>query len=245
MLRRPISRLTTRKSFGRRALHDNGVFGLHQPRASLDESFTSEELANRARNASLLRLVESYRRHGHRAARLDPLDLVERPSVPALDPRRYGFSVEQNVRDDFQSATLPAQKIASSSEPIDTRGILDFPLVSVGIMEVLIFHLIADLLGFYTDRKKQIMGKGGRSSKLQRGLRTFTVRESGTNLCTYPKRQSDVSLSACWNHLTNLQSEPSVNWSNGGCSLRQRHLTPGLPSDSLRSSVTDSKEPKE
>nr|XP_019012250.1 oxoglutarate dehydrogenase (succinyl-transferring), E1 component [Kwoniella pini CBS 10737]OCF51031.1 oxoglutarate dehydrogenase (succinyl-transferring), E1 component [Kwoniella pini CBS 10737] len=46
---------------------------------------------SRNANAPLLRYVESVRRHGHRAAQIDPLDLMERDPVGALDPARYGL----------------------------------------------------------------------------------------------------------------------------------------------------------
>ncbi|KIO24447.1 hypothetical protein M407DRAFT_212813 [Tulasnella calospora MUT 4182] len=52
---------------------------------------TPSELANRSSNAALLRYVDSVRQHGHRAAKIDPLDLLERDPVHALDPRRYGL----------------------------------------------------------------------------------------------------------------------------------------------------------
>lgn len=34
------------------------------------------------------------RTHGHRAARIDPLDLIQREEVAALDPKRYGLNDE-------------------------------------------------------------------------------------------------------------------------------------------------------
>lgn len=40
----------------------------------------------------MLRYVDSLRTHGHRAARLDPLDLLSREEVAALDPTRYGLN---------------------------------------------------------------------------------------------------------------------------------------------------------
>lgn len=74
---------------------------------------TQEELDNRNKNAPLLRYVESVRRHGHRAAQIDPLDLMDREQVTsiwkyvlrpfgasdtdkispvgALNPKRYGL----------------------------------------------------------------------------------------------------------------------------------------------------------
>ncbi|KAE9395769.1 hypothetical protein BT96DRAFT_997360 [Gymnopus androsaceus JB14] len=49
------------------------------------------QLENRHHNAALLHYVDSVRIHGHRAARIDPLDLIPRDSeVAALDPSRYG-----------------------------------------------------------------------------------------------------------------------------------------------------------
>lgn len=57
-----------------------------------DTTDTPSELVNRAENAALLRYVDSVRQHGHRAAKVDPLDLLERDDVAALDPGRYGLN---------------------------------------------------------------------------------------------------------------------------------------------------------
>lgn len=53
---------------------------------------TPLQLQNRAENAALLRFVDSIRTHGHRASRIDPLDLIHREEVAALDPTRYGLT---------------------------------------------------------------------------------------------------------------------------------------------------------
>lgn len=53
---------------------------------------TPAQLANRTVNANLMRYVDSLRTHGHRAAKIDPLDLLQREEVAALDPARYGLS---------------------------------------------------------------------------------------------------------------------------------------------------------
>ncbi|KAL0576101.1 hypothetical protein V5O48_005875 [Marasmius crinis-equi] len=51
------------------------------------------QLENRNQNAALLRYVDNVRTHAHRAARIDPLDLIDRDSeVVALDPSRYGLT---------------------------------------------------------------------------------------------------------------------------------------------------------
>ena len=52
---------------------------------------TPTQLRNRVENATLLRYVDSLRIHGHRAARIDPLDLIHREEIPALSPSRYGL----------------------------------------------------------------------------------------------------------------------------------------------------------
>jgi 2-oxoglutarate dehydrogenase complex dehydrogenase (E1) component-like enzyme len=52
---------------------------------------TAKQLANRHENATLLRYVDSMRTYGHRAARIDPLDLIHREEVAALNPARYGL----------------------------------------------------------------------------------------------------------------------------------------------------------
>lgn len=66
-------------------------------------------------------------KHGHRAASLDPLGLAQRPPVPALDPRRYGFACSSSsVEPNFASETLPAP-FTSQGDRFDVSGILDFP----------------------------------------------------------------------------------------------------------------------
>ena len=55
-------------------------------------SDTPEQLTNRATNAPLLRYADALRTHGHRAASIDPLDLLRRERVAALEPTRYGLT---------------------------------------------------------------------------------------------------------------------------------------------------------
>lgn len=75
---------------GRRGYHDES-FGFRKPREYVFPDYTQTQLQNRATNASLLRYVDSMRTHGHRAARIDPLDLIHREEVAALSPARYGL----------------------------------------------------------------------------------------------------------------------------------------------------------
>ncbi|TNY20770.1 dehydrogenase E1 and transketolase domain-containing protein 1 [Rhodotorula diobovata] len=122
-----------------RQLHDDGVHGYQRPLEFTLPDFTPQQLANRARNASLLRLVESYRRHAHRAALVDPLDLAKRPSVPALDPRRYGFSISEEaaskLREEFLSDARPDDMVSEPSDKFNVAGILDFPQGTLGAQE--------------------------------------------------------------------------------------------------------------
>ncbi|KAG8904913.1 hypothetical protein FRB99_001011 [Tulasnella sp. 403] len=74
-----------------RSYHDRS-FGYREPRKLKLPDYTPSELENRAQNAALLRYVDSVRQHGHRAAKIDPLDLLQRDEVNALDPARYGLS---------------------------------------------------------------------------------------------------------------------------------------------------------
>ncbi|MBW0491921.1 hypothetical protein O181_031636 [Austropuccinia psidii MF-1] len=92
------------------ATADQPVWGYQRPQSFQLPDFTPQQLLNRASQASLVRLVESYRRHAHRSATLDPLSLTPRPPVPALDPRRYGFGVSSN----FIQQVLPPNHIAEN-----------------------------------------------------------------------------------------------------------------------------------
>ncbi|KIJ23984.1 hypothetical protein M422DRAFT_275339, partial [Sphaerobolus stellatus SS14] len=75
----------------RRQYHDQS-FGYRKPRDTELPDYTPAQLENRTVNAPLLRYVDSLRTHGHRAAKIDPLDLLQREEVAALDPTRYGLT---------------------------------------------------------------------------------------------------------------------------------------------------------
>ncbi|KIK54180.1 hypothetical protein GYMLUDRAFT_48977 [Collybiopsis luxurians FD-317 M1] len=75
----------------RRSYHDES-FGYRKPPTFVFPDYDEAQLENRHRNAPLLRYVDSVRTHGHRAAKIDPLDLIPRDSeVAALNPARYGL----------------------------------------------------------------------------------------------------------------------------------------------------------
>ncbi|KAI0312699.1 dehydrogenase E1 and transketolase domain-containing protein 1 [Amylostereum chailletii] len=87
---------TTARIVHLRTYHDES-FGFRKPRAFSLPDYSAEQLQNRTDNAPLLRYVDSVRTHGHRAARIDPLDLLQREEVSALDPSRYGL-VDESKR---------------------------------------------------------------------------------------------------------------------------------------------------
>ncbi|KAJ7095767.1 Transketolase, pyrimidine binding domain-containing protein [Mycena belliarum] len=89
-LARNLARSSAPGSSSLRQYHDES-FGHRKVREFVFPDYTPAQLQNRVDNASLLRYVDSVRIHGHRAARIDPLDLIQREEVAALDPRRYGL----------------------------------------------------------------------------------------------------------------------------------------------------------
>ncbi|QRW05238.1 2-oxoglutarate dehydrogenase E1 component [Ceratobasidium sp. AG-Ba] len=111
--------LTSFKTAVLRARYHDDSFGYRQPRAYTLPDYTPAQIANRAKNAALLRYVDSVRIHGHRqvaqAASIDPLDLLERDDVNALDPTRYGlkdagakFDINGIIWHDFDSLGNPS-----------------------------------------------------------------------------------------------------------------------------------------
>ncbi|CAH7677410.1 expressed protein [Phakopsora pachyrhizi] len=97
------------------------VWGYQKPTKFGLPDYTPQQLYNRASQAPLMRLIESYRRHAHRSASLDPLSLAPRPPVPALDPRRYGFKLSSDFLSsklplNHQSSLLPDQSVPIISE---------------------------------------------------------------------------------------------------------------------------------
>ncbi|KAG2008244.1 dehydrogenase E1 and transketolase domain-containing protein 1 [Coprinopsis cinerea AmutBmut pab1-1] len=94
--RREVAKAVT----GLRGYHDES-FGYRKPHEFVFPDYTAEQLKNRSVNASLLRYVDSMRIHGHRAARIDPLDLIHREEVAALSPTRYGLGQDQGEQQQY------------------------------------------------------------------------------------------------------------------------------------------------
>ncbi|KAH9170042.1 dehydrogenase E1 and transketolase domain-containing protein 1 [Lactarius sanguifluus] len=90
LIQRPSVR-QFRKRLDTRRYYQDESFGFRKPREFTLPDYSATQLQNRDKNASLLRYVDSLRMHGHRAARIDPLDLLHREDVGALDAKRYGL----------------------------------------------------------------------------------------------------------------------------------------------------------
>ncbi|RIA85155.1 thiamine diphosphate-binding protein [Glomus cerebriforme] len=95
-LNRPIINSKVWKQNSRN-YHDNEAFGYRVPVIYTMQDYTNVELSNRIENANLLRLVAAYRTYGHKEAHLDPLGIMEREKVLALDYKRYGFTEPNKV----------------------------------------------------------------------------------------------------------------------------------------------------
>ncbi|KAF8914757.1 dehydrogenase E1 and transketolase domain-containing protein 1 [Mucidula mucida] len=107
----------------RRLYHDES-FGYRAPRACVFPDYTPAQLSNRAENAALLRYVDSVRTHGHRAARIDPLDLIQRMEVKALDPTRYGL-VDSNKKYNVNGIIWTNPNVESQGENQEEWWTLD------------------------------------------------------------------------------------------------------------------------
>ncbi|KAI0754007.1 dehydrogenase E1 and transketolase domain-containing protein 1 [Daedaleopsis nitida] len=90
LLSAPRTRRPTLCTRLRRSYYDYS-YGYREHRKFTLPDYTTTQLENRTANAPLLRYVDSLRTHGHRAARIDPLDLLQREEVAALSPARYGL----------------------------------------------------------------------------------------------------------------------------------------------------------
>ncbi|KAI8991755.1 oxoglutarate dehydrogenase, E1 component [Mycotypha africana] len=84
-----LTSTATKRSTIRRFYHDDDVYGYRVAREYKLPDYTPEELENRRKYATLLRMVQAYRTHGHEGAQLDPLNIMKRKEVLALKPERY------------------------------------------------------------------------------------------------------------------------------------------------------------
>ncbi|KAJ3715573.1 Transketolase, pyrimidine binding domain-containing protein [Lentinula guzmanii] len=122
-----LQRDLLRKSFIlplRRSYHDES-FGFRKPPSFVFPDYNDAQLENRHHNAALLRYVDSVRTHGHRAARIDPLDLIPRDSeVAALNPSRYGLK-EGNKRYNVNGIIWTNSKVEAQRNDTEEWWTLD------------------------------------------------------------------------------------------------------------------------
>lgn len=95
LLRRP--QLTGLSRQARRYHAEHGVYGFRPTPAAPVYQMAEEVLESRARQAGLYRLVEAYRRHGHRVADCDPLWDGSPRQLPELELAQYRFSESDPV----------------------------------------------------------------------------------------------------------------------------------------------------
>ena len=68
---------------------------------------SGESSAEDFKQAGVLRMINAFRVRGHQRARLDPLDLSQRPDVPDLEPGFHSLS-ESDLKTRFHTGTLAA-----------------------------------------------------------------------------------------------------------------------------------------
>lgn len=96
-------------------------------------------------NAPLLRYADSLRTHGHRAARIDPLDILQREEVAALDPARYGLVDPEQTYD--VNGIVWAQPTAIDADADAGVGVGAAPQDSVWALKDIVRHLRAVYTG--------------------------------------------------------------------------------------------------
>ncbi|CAO3643394.1 unnamed protein product [Mucor fragilis] len=111
----------------RRSYHDDGVYGYRVAKEFKLPDYTAEELSNRMKYGSLLRMVQAYRTHGHEGAHLDPLNIMKRKEVLALKPERYGLG--KNTPESYNLAGIlhvnDAMQERNQGNEADFKTILD------------------------------------------------------------------------------------------------------------------------
>ncbi len=95
---RDIAHTPIQDAFVRLARERRGGNGHAAPLSSLTQAHVAKQVA-------VLQLVNAYRFHGARHARLDPLNRQEKPNIPELDPAFYGLT-ETDMGTVFNAGTL-------------------------------------------------------------------------------------------------------------------------------------------
>uniref|UniRef100_A0A6M2DDZ7 Putative 2-oxoglutarate dehydrogenase e1 subunit n=1 Tax=Xenopsylla cheopis TaxID=163159 RepID=A0A6M2DDZ7_XENCH len=83
--------------FGRWYHTKKGVFG-YQPKREEPLVVSEEELQARQKQCNFYRWVNSYRKHGHKVANVDPVNFKQLPStLPELNEARYGLNASDRL----------------------------------------------------------------------------------------------------------------------------------------------------
>ncbi|XP_071800506.1 2-oxoadipate dehydrogenase complex component E1-like [Asterias amurensis] len=96
---------------------DNGIYGYKPSAWMQNQSPKVMELeTNRIRNASLLQLVDAYRSHGHKRAKIDALAMQKPKPTPELDPSLYGLSASDGTNFNLTGIVNIGQETAHLSD---------------------------------------------------------------------------------------------------------------------------------
>lgn len=82
---RDVAHTPIQDAFVRLAKERRGGDGHAAPLSALSEAHVGKQVA-------VLQLINAFRFHGARHARLDPLNRQEKPAIPELDPAFYGLT---------------------------------------------------------------------------------------------------------------------------------------------------------
>ncbi|XP_038073226.1 probable 2-oxoglutarate dehydrogenase E1 component DHKTD1, mitochondrial [Patiria miniata] len=101
---------------------DHGVYG-YKPTAWKQNHISEDTVSpdaqrNCANNAPLVRLVEAYRYHGHKKAKVDALDMQKPKPTPELDPAHYGLSTSDDMTFDLTGILNVEETSASLTDII-------------------------------------------------------------------------------------------------------------------------------
>eukprot|EP00834_Sanchytrium_tribonematis_P005647 NODE_356_length_8904_cov_1.034412.p1 type:complete len:728 gc:universal NODE_356_length_8904_cov_1.034412:2064-4247(+) len=100
------------------------VFGYRVAREFNLADYTESEHNNRVKNSNLLRLVSAFRQHGHKAAKIDPLDMTAPEDVKDLHLYRYGFDEKDTTKLDVKGI-LHLGKPGNPSQGLPKASIRD------------------------------------------------------------------------------------------------------------------------
>ncbi|KAJ8309133.1 hypothetical protein KUTeg_014007 [Tegillarca granosa] len=90
------------------------VYGYKARKRTPSPANDDEGHSNRIKHSNIYRLVEAYRKHGHKKADLDPLGLKKPEYVPELEINRYGLNIDDTNNYDLTGVYNGSSNISIS-----------------------------------------------------------------------------------------------------------------------------------